>query len=260
MKRITVLVMVHALLGLAAPAQAAATVQAHVAHTEEQPLMVRSGPGTGYGVVGQLNEGDYVDVSCQSDGTVVEGNEVWDYLPALGGYASDHYLYTPGHNGRHPDLSECDDAPAEGLRDRIVEIARGELGNTDGWSYHPGQGDPSDAWCQYFVNWVWRGAGVPDMFGANGFTGDFYWWAADRGLLRDGTSNIQVGDAVLFGTGPSDPSTSLHVGIVFAVHGDGSITSVDGNYADTVATVGPYFPGSATTHEPGNVYAVVSPE
>lgn len=120
-----------------------------------------------------------------------------------------------------------------------MEIARGELGNTDGWSYHPGQGDPSDAWCQYFVNRVWRGAGVPDMFGA---------------------SNIQVGDAVLFGTCSSDPSTSLHVGIVVAVHGDGGITPVDGNYADTVATVGPYFPGSATTHEPGDVYAVVSPE
>jgi CHAP domain len=224
--------------------------------------MVRSGPGTGFGVVGQLGSDDYVDISCQTDGDVVEGNVVWDYLPAYGGYASDHYLYTPGHNGRHPSLPECTDTPppSSSLGEEISRIAQGELGNTDGWSYHPGQGDPSDAWCQYFVNWVWRNAGVPDMFGANGFTGDFYWWAVNRGLVRDGYDGISVGDAVLFGTGPSDPSTSLHVGIVVAVHGDGSIETVDGNYADTVAWVGPYFPGSATTHEPGNVYAVVAPE
>jgi uncharacterized protein YraI len=247
---------VTAAVGVAVPAQAAPSVAATVADTGGLPLMVRSGPGTGYGVVGQLDEGTSVTVECQSDGTVVEGNGVWDYLPAYGGYAADRYLATPGYDGRHPSLPSCDDA-TDGVRDRIVQVARGELGNTDKSRY----GAPwNHEWCQYFVNWVWANAGVPDMFSANGFTGDFYWWAADRGLLRDGTSGIQVGDAVLFGTGPSSPSTSLHVGIVVAVHGDGSIESIDGNYADAVARVGPYFPGSATTHEPGDVYAVVSPE
>jgi hypothetical protein len=110
------------------------------------------------------------------------------------------------------------------------------------------------------VNWVWSRAGVPNMYSADGFTGNFYYWAANRGLKRDWPTSIQVGDAVLFGTGPYDPSTSLHVGIVVETRADGSIVSVDGNYADHVARVGPYFPSSAWTHEPAAVYAVVSPQ
>ncbi|MPZ83318.1 MAG: CHAP domain-containing protein [Actinophytocola sp.] len=248
--------------GVVAPAWAAGLVTAPVWDTGGEPLFVRSGPGTGHEVVGQLAEGTEVGIECQTEGTVVDGTALWDYLPDHGGYVSDRYLYT-GYDGRHPDLSECDGAepppPSGDIRDRIVDIAAGELGSTDGWSYHPGQGDPSDAWCQYFVNWVWRAAGVLDMFGANGFTGDFYHWAVDRGLVRDGYAGITAGDAVLFGTGPSDPGTSLHVGIVVAVHGDGSIETIDGNYASSVARVGPFLPGNATTHEPGDVYAVVSP-
>ncbi|HEY7593945.1 MAG TPA: CHAP domain-containing protein [Actinophytocola sp.] len=247
-------------IGLAVPAFAA-SIDAYVTGTEGQPLMVRSGPGTGYSIIDQLGPDQHVTISCQDDGDVVNGTGLWDYLPAFGGYASDAYLYT-GYDGRHPDLGPCDDSPApppSSIGDEISRVAQGQVGNTDGWSYHEGQGSPSDAWCQYFVNWVWRTAGVPDMFSADGFTGDFYYWALDRGLVRDGYHGISVGDAVLFGTGPADPSTSLHVGTVVAVHEDGSIESVDGNYAGAVAHVGPYYPGSATTHEPGNVYAVVAP-
>lgn len=248
-------------VGLVTPAHAAETVQAHVVGTGGEQLYIRSGPGTGHGIIGALNEGDYVDISCQVDGESIYGNVVWDYLPAFGGFSSDYYLYT-GYDGRHPNLPECSQAPPPGtdLRDRIVEIAKGELGKTDGSYYHPDYGHPSDEWCQYFVNWVWGNAGVPNMFRENGFTGSFYWWGVNRGLATDGPYGAEVGDAVLFGTGPSDPSTSRHVGIVVAVHGDGSIETVDGNYADRVAWVGPYYPDNATTHEPGNVYAIISPE
>jgi len=249
-------------VGLVHPAQAAETVAATVADMGADALFVRSGPGAGYGVVTEIAAGTSVDIECQTDGDTVEGNKVWDYLPEYGGYSSDRYLNTPGHDGRHPELSECGDTapPDSAIGEDISQIAQGELGNTDGASYHPGQGSPDDAWCQYFVNWVWGNAGVSNMYSADGFTGNFYWWAVERGLVRDGYDGIQVGDALLFGTGPENPDTSLHVGIVVAVNGDGSVETVDGNYADSVARVGPYFPGSATTHEPGNVYAVVAPE
>jgi hypothetical protein len=233
---------------------AAEPVTGTVAGTEGLTLFVRSGPGTGYGVVGQLDEGASVTIDCQVTGTDVDGNAVWNHLPELGGYASDFYLDTPGYDGRHPSLPECEDSTGD-LRDRIVNLAWGELGNTDKSKY----GAPADHdWCQYFVNWVWRNAGVTDMNDTH-FTGDFYHWGKDRGLTRDGWENIQVGDAVLFGTGPNQWDTGRHVGIVVETHADGSFTTIDGNYSDAVTKVGPTYPWDASPPEPENVYAVVSP-
>jgi hypothetical protein len=247
--------------GLATPAQAAGTITAHVAHTEGAPLMVRSGPGTGYGAVGQLGSSEYVEISCQKAGETIHGNAYWDWIPAYGGYSSDHYLYTSEGNGRLSSLPLCGtNPPSTTLRTRIKQIAEAELGLTDGTKYHPGIGSPSDAWCQYFVNWVWARAGVANMFNANGFTGNFYWWAVNRGLARNWPTSVNVGDAVLFGTGPANPDTSLHVGIVVEKRSDGQIVTVDGNYANRVARVGPYYPESAWTWEPAAVYAVVSPQ
>lgn len=248
------------IVGLAVPASAA-TIDAYVFRTEGQQLMVRSGPSTGYGVVDRLGAGQHVTISCQDDGEVVNGTGLWDYLPSLGGYASDAYLYT-GYDGRHPALSECDGAetpPPAGIRDRIVDLARGELGNTDKSRY----GAPVDHdWCQYFVNWVWRNAGVEDMNDTY-FTGDFYYWGKARGLTRDGWANIRVGDAVLFGTGPTNADTGRHVAIVVETHADGSFTTIDGNYTrdgvNAVHEVGPTYPWAAHPPEPENVYAVVSP-
>lgn len=249
-------------IGFAAPAQASGTVTGHVAHLADgEQLMIRSGPGTTNGTVGALNLGDYVQISCQKAGETIHGNEYWDWLPDYGGYSSDHYLYTSEGNGRIASLPLCgSNPPSTSIRTKIKQLAEAELGNYDGTRYHPGQGLPTDAWCQYFVNWVWSHAGVPNMYNANGFTGDFYYWAANRSLKRDWPTTVQVGDAVLFGDGPWDFTHSLHVGIVVETRADGSIVSVDGNYSEHVARVGPYFPSSAWTHEPAAVYAVVSPQ
>lgn len=243
----------------AVPAQAAEAqaVSATVANTGGQLLFARSAPNTGGSIVHELSPGESVDVECQVESQDINGNNVWNYLPAIDGYASDFYLDT-GQDGRHSELPLCEgeeQPPADDMREQISSIAQGEVGVTDKSKY----GAPPDhAWCQYFVNWVWGNAGVGDILDSP-FTGDFYHWGVERGLTRDGHDNIQVGDAVLFGTGPENPQTSTHVGIVVAVHGDGSIETVDGNYDNRVARVGPYFPESAETHEPGNVYAVVSP-
>lgn len=258
---VTTLFSTLATVGIAAPAQAAGTITAHVAHTEGEPLMVRSGPGTGYDLVGGLGSSEYVEISCQKEGETIHGNQYWDWIPAYGGYASDHYLYTSEGNGRLTALPLCGtNPPSTSVRTRIKQLAEAELGLTDGNKYHAGIGDPSDAWCQYFVNWVWAHAGVPNMFSANGFTGNFYWWAVDRGLARDWPTSVAVGDAVLFGSGPANPDTSLHVGIVVEVRGDGQIVTVDGNYANRVTRVGPFYPETAWTWEPAAVYAVVSPQ
>jgi hypothetical protein len=245
--------------GTAAPVHAAdaESVTATVEGTGGDNLIVRSTPGTGGAEVKRLAPGTSVEIECQAVSDDVQGNDVWNYLPSHGGYASDFYLATPGHDGRHPDLPLCaeEEPPAGDIRERIVDLAEGEIGLTDKSKY----GAPWDHdWCQYFVNWVWRNAGVEDMNDTH-FTGDFYYWGKERGLTRDGHEGIEVGDGVLFGTGPENSDTGRHVGIVVQVNSDGSIVSVDGNYSDAVTRVGPYFPETAQTHEPESVYAVVSP-
>ncbi|MEU6103254.1 peptidase [Streptomyces flaveolus] len=59
-------------------------------------LNVRSGPGTGYGIVRVLSEGARVPIYCQTPGTTVTGpygtSNVWDNIG--NGYVSDTYVRT----------------------------------------------------------------------------------------------------------------------------------------------------------------------
>ncbi|MEU9595083.1 SH3 domain-containing protein [Streptomyces sp. NPDC048219] len=59
-------------------------------------LNVRSGPGTGYGIVRVLAEGARVAIHCQTPGTRVTGpygtSTIWDNIG--NGYVSDTYVRT----------------------------------------------------------------------------------------------------------------------------------------------------------------------
>ncbi|MFS4097103.1 SH3 domain-containing protein [Streptomyces sp. AF1A] len=60
-------------------------------------LNVRSGPGTGYGIVRVLPEGTRVPIFCQTPGTTVSGyygtSNIWDNIDS-GEYVSDAYVHT----------------------------------------------------------------------------------------------------------------------------------------------------------------------
>ncbi|GGJ46079.1 SH3 domain-containing protein [Streptomyces brasiliensis] len=60
-------------------------------------LNVRSGPGTGYGIVRLLPEGARVPVYCQTPGTKVTGyygtSNIWDNI-SNGEFVSDTYVHT----------------------------------------------------------------------------------------------------------------------------------------------------------------------
>ncbi|GAA0928210.1 SH3 domain-containing protein [Streptomyces thermoalcalitolerans] len=60
-------------------------------------LNVRSGPGTGYGIVRVLPLGAQVPIFCQTTGTTVSGyygtSKIWDNI-GNGEYVSDAYVYT----------------------------------------------------------------------------------------------------------------------------------------------------------------------
>lgn len=92
------------LLTTASPAHAA--IDAHVWDTDGDRLIVRQEPTSASAERARLPEGTTVSIQCQTDGTLVDGTTLWDYLPAYDGYVTDRYLYT-GYDGRHPDLPEC---------------------------------------------------------------------------------------------------------------------------------------------------------
>ncbi|MGI5393567.1 SH3 domain-containing protein [Streptomyces sp. CA-251251] len=60
-------------------------------------LNVRSGPGTGYGIVRVLPEGAQIPIYCQQPGTAVVGpygtSKIWDNIGS-GQYVSDAYVQT----------------------------------------------------------------------------------------------------------------------------------------------------------------------
>ena len=66
----------------------------------------------------------------------------------------------------------------------------------------------------------------------------------------------RISDAILYGTGPRDTTTSVHVGIVETVRPDGRITTIEGNLSNRVEHNGPFDPAHATASgEPAAVYA-----
>ena len=71
-------------------------------------LTVRSGPGTGYAIVGSVADGARVTIRCQTTGTTVTGtygtSNIWDNIGS--GYISDTYVLT-GYDGFIPGVPRC---------------------------------------------------------------------------------------------------------------------------------------------------------
>lgn len=69
--------------------------------TSGASVNVRSGAGTNFKIVGKVDDGDNVRISCQQRGTTVTGpfgkTNLWDKIGS--GYVSDAYVYT-GSDGR----------------------------------------------------------------------------------------------------------------------------------------------------------------
>jgi len=122
---------------------------------------------------------------------------------------------------------------------------------------------PCEQWCALFATWAWRQAGVP--IPSYPFTGSIYDWAADHRTLLPPTATPDPGDAVLYGTGPQDPDTSVHVAIVTMVWPDGAIVTVDGDAgpgrdgALSVALNGPFLPVDSLSYNDTPIYAYAQP-
>ncbi len=210
----------------------------------------------------------YHEAACRyygacADGTVDYADEVMARAVSFGF----------GHEGRvaggaHEAVSRsqgpaCGSSPATGegaSGSAIVRVARSQLGVTES---PPGSNctryGPCEEWCALFVAWVWQHAGI-EMSGGTApyaYSGSFYGWVKENGgRVLPPSATPSPGDAVLYGRGPT---SSDHVGIVESVLG-GEITTIEGNYDDRVARVGPFPPTLAALYgEPASIYAYAEP-
>ncbi|MFD0200988.1 MULTISPECIES: CHAP domain-containing protein [Saccharothrix] len=123
-------------------------------------------------------------------------------------------------------------ARARGRSRTIISAARRELGtreNPPGSNRNPY--GPTAAWCSSFATAMWRKAGVDIPILP--FTGDVFRWGQRHGKAYTSLSAVKPGDVLLFGSGPSSPATSTHIGIVEKVSG-GTVTLIEGNSGDSV--------------------------
>ncbi|WP_091294634.1 hypothetical protein [Amycolatopsis xylanica] len=88
-------------------ADAAVTAATGTVKTAGDPLNVRRAPSTNASAVRTVANGATVSIDCQTIGSSVEGplgkTTLWDYVPALGGYISDGYVYTGSDERIAPD-------------------------------------------------------------------------------------------------------------------------------------------------------------
>lgn len=88
-----------------------------------------------------------------------------------------------------------------------------------------------EPWCAQFVSWCAAQAGTPIGAAGEGASSvaEIAAWAQQTGRLLPAGVAPEPGDLILFG--------DRHVGIVESVAADGSLTTIEGNYANGVARV-----------------------
>jgi hypothetical protein len=149
---------------------------------------------------------------------------------------------------------------------QVAQVAAGQIGPDPDTAQGPycNPYGPCEAWCSLFATWAWNqvGIGIPRY----PFTGSVYDWAAARGEALAATATPEVGEGVMFGTGPQNASTSVHMGIITATWPDGAVITVEGDSGPepdgqmAVTMDGPYLPGDADAEIGMPVYALVRPQ
>ena len=125
----------------------------------------------------------------------------------------------------------------------IANLANAQVGNDcRPYTTLSGQSACANWWCAVFASWVWRHAGVPDAPDTWVAT-DTAVWGQQRGLFKPrpagGIGNPQPGDMVVYGQ--PGASTGGHVGIVYSVNSNGTITTIDGDYNGSTPTTSHVF-------------------
>jgi uncharacterized protein YraI len=100
LRRVAIAVPIVTMLfaGIASLTPASAASATGTVNTSGIDLNVRSSASTSASVVGSVADGAKITIDCQTYGTNVSGtygtSDIWDHIPARGGYVSDTYVYT----------------------------------------------------------------------------------------------------------------------------------------------------------------------
>jgi len=101
-------------------------------------------------------------------------------------------------------------------------------------SYFHNVQDVSEFWCADFTKWVWKKAGVTSKLSTlTPSAASFYTWGAEHGEQIPFGGTPRTGDAVILyppGTKTPNGTYADHVGIVTAVHSDGTLNLVNGDF------------------------------
>ncbi|PRX49345.1 uncharacterized protein YraI [Prauserella shujinwangii] len=104
-RALVLIAVVASALAVAVPPAAAAV--SGTVRTAGDPLTVRRAASTSAAAIGTVANGTTVSIDCQTTGTPVSGTygttTLWDYVPSLGGYVSDAYMYTGSDGQVAPD-------------------------------------------------------------------------------------------------------------------------------------------------------------
>jgi hypothetical protein len=163
----------------------------------------------------------------------------------------DYGFANPPPNGTFPGSSA------------IVAAAQSQVQPDPSTGYFCNPYGPCEEWCALFATWAWQQGGVP--IPSYGFTGDIYTWAAYHGAVLPPTAVPVPGDAVLYGTGPNNTATSVHVGIVAQVWPDGAIVTIEGDAGPgdvghlAVLVNGPFLPADSDWYNGFGIYAFAQP-
>ena len=107
----------------------------------------RSGPGTSYSVKKSYSKGTKVTISCQTSGTSVNGNNIWDKT-GDGCYVADYYVKTGTNGYVTKKCSSGGSNPGTGIPGPAKDDYpyKGSCGGVDPWNYYKCQ-------CTSFVAW-----------------------------------------------------------------------------------------------------------
>ncbi len=145
----------------------------------------------------------------------------------------------------------------------IVAVAAGQVQADPVSGYFCNPYGPCEPWCALFATWVWRHAGV--AIPSYAFVGDVYNWAAEHTRVLAPTARPAPGDEVLYGTGPANVKTAVHMGVVAQVWPDGAIDTVEGDAGPgptgglNVIINGPFLPSDSLTYNGAGIFAYAVP-
>lgn len=119
---------------------------------------------------------------------------------------------------------------------RVLDVARSQIGTvqdrTGSNKYGKAYGMDRAAWCAMFMWWCFREAGGSALIPKTAWTPSFYSWFTARGAA---SRTPRVGSLVFYNWPADGVNRVQHVGIVEAVHPDGTITTIEGNTSSGAA-------------------------